>query len=232
MLLELKNIEKRFDLPSGKDPLTVLDGVSLQVNRGDAIAVVGPSGSGKSTLLNIMGALDKPTSGSVIFEGNNLTEMSENELAHIRNKEIGFIFQLHHLLPQCTVLENVLVPTITRKKHKNYEELRSRAVELLRKVELDNHFDYFPARLSGGEQQRVAVVRALINSPKLLLADEPTGSLDQTSAEKLGRLLLHINKEDNVTLIVVTHSLDLAGRMDTVYSLNNGRLEPYKLNDR
>jgi len=231
MLLNLKNIGKKYDLPSGKDPLTVLDGVSLRVNQGDAIAVVGPSGSGKSTLLNIMGALDKPTSGSVIFDGNNLSEMSENELAHIRNNEIGFIFQLHHLLPQCTVLENVLIPTITR-KHNNYEEIRSRAEELLRKVELDNHFDYFPARLSGGEQQRVAVVRALINSPKLLLADEPTGSLDQTSADNLGRLLLHINKEDNVTLIVVTHSLDLARRMDTAYSLNNGRLEPYKLNER
>ena len=231
MLLNLKNIGKKYDLPSGKDPLTVLDGVSLRVNRGDAIAVAGPSGSGKSTLLNIMGALDKPTSGSVIFDGNNLAEMSEDELALIRNKEIGFVFQLHHLLPQCTVLENVLIPTITR-KHNNYEELRSRAEELLRKVELDNHFDYFPARLSGGEQQRVAVVRALINSPKLLLADEPTGSLDQTSADNLGRLLLHINKEDNVTLIVVTHSLDLAGRMDTAYSLSNGKLEPYKLNKR
>ena len=227
MLLDLKNIEKKYDVPTGKDQLTVLDGVSLQVDQGDATAVVGPSGSGKSTLLNIMGALDKPTSGSVIFEGNNLAELSENELAHIRNKEIGFIFQLHHLLPQCTVLENVLIPTIIRKKHKNDEELRNRAEELLRKVGLENHFDYFPARLSGGEQQRVAVVRALINSPKLLLADEPTGSLDQTSADNLGSVLLHINKEDNVALIVVTHSLDLARKMDTVFSLTNGKLIPY-----
>ena len=148
MLLELKNIEKRYDLPSGKDPLTVLDGVSLQVNWGDAIAVVGPSGSGKSTLLNIMGALDKPTSGSIIFEGNNLTEMNENELAHIRNKEIGFIFQLHHLLPQCTVLENVLIPTIIGKKQQNHDELKNRAEELLKKVGLDNHFDYFHARMN------------------------------------------------------------------------------------
>jgi len=228
MLLDLKNIVKKYDLPSGKDPLTLLNGISLQVNRGSAIAVVGPSGSGKSTLLNIIGALDKPTSGSVIFEGNNLAEMSENKRAHFRNREIGFIFQLHHLLPQCTVLENVLIPTIIRKKQKNHDELKNRAEELLTKVGLDNHFDYFPARLSGGEQQRVAVVRALINNPTLLLADEPTGSLDQTSADNLGQLLLDFNKEDNVTLIVVTHSLDLARKMDTVYSLMNGKLEQYK----
>lgn len=227
MLLDLKNIEKKYDLPSGNEHLSVLNGISLRVNKGDSVAVVGPSGSGKSTLLNIMGALDKPTSGSVKFDGNNLAEMSENELAHIRNKEIGFIFQLHHLLPQCTVLENVLIPTLALKKQQNYEKLRSRAEELLTKVELDNRLDYFPARLSGGEQQRVAVVRALINCPKLLLADEPTGSLDQASADNLGHLLLHINKEDNVTLIIVTHSHDLARRMDTAYKLTNGRLELY-----
>ncbi|MBN1290636.1 MAG: ABC transporter ATP-binding protein [Candidatus Latescibacteria bacterium] len=230
MLLNLKNIVKRYDVSPGKDPLTVLDGISFQVNHGETIAVVGPSGSGKSTLLNIVGALDKPTSGVVLFEGNNLAEMKDNDVAHFRNEKIGFIFQLHHLLPQCTVLENVLIPTLTRKTHKHNEELRNRAEELLIKVGLNDHLDYFPARLSGGEQQRVAVVRALINKPKLLLADEPTGSLDQTSAENLGRLLLQINKEDNVSLIVVTHSLDLARKMDTVYSLSNGKLEPFNTN--
>jgi len=227
MLLELKNIEKKYSTLSGKAHVTVLNNISLQVEQGEAIAVVGPSGSGKSTLLNIIGALDKPTSGSVNFDGKNLAAMSEDELADIRNMEIGFIFQLHHLLPQCTVLENVLIPTIPQKKKKNNEEFRNRAKKLLGKVGLENHFDYFPARLSGGEQQRVAVVRALINQPRLVLADEPTGSLDQASADNLGQMLMDLNKSENVTLIVVTHSLVLAKRMDTVYNLQNGRLEVY-----
>ena len=227
MLLELDNIYKKYDVPSGKAPLTVLSNISLHIERGEAIAVVGPSGSGKSTLLNIMGALDKPTSGSVIFDGKNLAEMSENELAYIRNTEIGFIFQLHHLLPQCTVLENVLIPTIPQNKKRSNRELQNRAKKLLGEVGLENHFDYFPAQLSGGELQRVAVVRALINRPKLLLADEPTGSLDQTSAHNLGQILIDLNRAENVTLIVVTHSHDLAERMDTVYNLHNRILETY-----
>ncbi len=227
MLLELINISKKYDSPSGKAPVTILNNISLQVEQGEAIAVVGPSGSGKSTLLNIMGALNKPTSGSVNFDGNNLAEMSENELAHIRNMEIGFIFQLHHLLPQCTVLENVLIPTIPQIEKKSNKEFINRAKKLLEEVGLENHFDYFPAQLSGGEQQRVAVVRALINQPKMILADEPTGSLDQTSANNLGQILIDLNKAENVTLIVVTHSHDLAERMDTVYNLYNGRLEVY-----
>ncbi len=225
MLLELENIEKKYDTPSGKASLTVLRNISLTIEYGEAIAVVGPSGSGKSTLLNIIGALDRPTSGSVVFDGKNLAEMSDDELAHIRNTEIGFIFQLHHLLPQCTVLENVLIPTIVHNKNNKHEELRNRAETLLEKVGLKNHLDYFPARLSGGEQQRVAVVRALINHPKLLLADEPTGSLDQTSANHLGQLLIDLNKAEQVTLIVVTHSPGLAQMMDSVYNLHNGKLE-------
>jgi len=227
VLLELINISKKYDSPSGKAPVTILNNISLQVEQGEAIAVVGPSGSGKSTLLNIMGALDKPTSGSVNFDGNNLAEMSENELAYIRNTEIGFIFQLHHLLPQCTVLENVLIPTIPQIEKKSNEEFINRAKKLLEEVGLENHFDYFPAQLSGGEQQRVAVVRALLNQPNMILADEPTGSLDQTSANNLGQILIDLNKAENVTLIVVTHSHDLAERMDTVYNLHNGRLEVY-----
>ena len=225
MLLELKNIKKKYDTPSGKTTVTILNNISLQVEQGEAVAVVGPSGSGKSTLLNIIGALDKPTSGSVNFDGKNLAAMNENELANIRNMEIGFIFQLHHLLPQCTVLENVLIPTVPQNKKKNDEEFRNRAKKLLRRVGLENHLDYFPAQLSVGEQQRVAVVRALINRPKLILADEPTGSLDQTSADNLGQILIDLNKAENVTLIVVTHSLDLAKKMDTVYNLRDGRLE-------
>lgn len=225
MLLELKNIEKKYNTPSGKATVTVLNNISLRVNQGEAIAVAGPSGSGKSTLLNIIGALDKPTSGSVNFDGKNLAKMSEDELAGIRNQEIGFIFQLHHLLPQCTVLENVLIPTIPGNRKINNEEFRSRAEKILGRVGLENHLDYFPAQLSVGEQQRVAVARALINQPKLILADEPTGSLDRVSADNLGQMLMDLNKSENVTLIIVTHSLDLAKKMDKVYILRDGRLE-------
>ena len=150
--------------------------------------------------------------------------MSETESAVFRNTEIGFIFQLHHLLPQCTVLENVLVPVIPRNKN-IHDEYRNRAEELLIKFGLGNHLDYFPAQLSGGERQRVAVVRALINSPKLILADEPTGSLDRNSADNLGRILIDLNKDEKMTLLVVTHSTDLAERMDKVYNLRNGTLE-------
>lgn len=227
MFLELKNIEKKYDVPSGKAPVTVLNNISLQVEQGETIAVVGPSGSGKSTLLNIVGALDKPTSGSVNFEGKNLAALSEEDLADFRNREIGFVFQMHHLLPQCTVLENVLIPTIPQNKKKNNVEFRNRAKELLEKIGLSSHLDYFPALLSGGEQQRVAVVRALINSPKLILADEPTGSLDFASADNLGQILIDLNRSENVTLIMVTHSIDLAKKMDTVYNLLGGNLDVY-----
>ena len=228
MLLELKNIYKKFDAPSGKEPVTVLNDISLGVEQGKAIAVVGPSGAGKSTLLNIIGALDKPTSGYVNFEGKDLAAMGENDLAKIRNKKIGFIFQLHHLLPQCTVLENVMIPTIPQNKKENNEELINRAKKLLEMVGLENHLDYFPGQLSGGELQRTAVVRALINRPKLVLADEPTGSLDQASADNLGQILIELNQAEYVTLIMVTHSLDLAKKMETVYTLKNGKLETYK----
>jgi ABC-type lipoprotein export system ATPase subunit len=224
MLLELYDVKKEYETPSGSNPLTVLNGITLSVAQGEAIAVTGPSGSGKSTLLNIIGALDRPTSGSVSLDGMNLAEMSENRLARIRNSDIGFVFQLHHLLPQCTVRENVLIPTLPAGQN-NSGEMKSRAEDLLRRVGLENHLDYFPAQLSGGERQRVAVVRALINRPKLLLADEPTGSLDQVSADGLGRLLLELNREQNLTVIVATHSLDLAKKMDSVYNLHRGMLE-------
>ncbi len=208
----------------------ILNNISLQVQQGEAVAVTGPSGSGKSTLLNIIGALDKPGSGTVNFEGENLAAMNENKLTEIRNRKIGFIFQLHHLLPQCTVLENVLIPTLPYNRGKNRADFYNRAVKLLESVGLKKHLDYFPARLSGGEQQRTAVVRALINQPKLILADEPTGSLDQASADNLSRILIDLNKAENVTLIMVTHSEELAGKLDTVYNLKNGKLKRQSLN--
>ena len=226
--LELKNIVKNYDIPSDKKSVTVLKDISLEVSEGESLAVVGPSGSGKSTLLNIIGALDKPSSGSARFTGRNLATLDDSELARIRNRDIGFIFQLHHLLPQCTVLENVLIPTIPLKSGEKDRNARERAKELLKRVGLDEYTLYFPAQLSAGQQQRVAVVRALINRPKLLLADEPTGSLDRSSSENLGQLLTALNQEEGVTLIVVTHSLDLARRMSRIYNLQDGVLKAFK----
>jgi lipoprotein-releasing system ATP-binding protein len=227
MLLELKEITKKFELPSGKGYTNVLKNLSLQVQRGESIAVVGPSGSGKSTLLNIIGALDKPSSGEVVLQGKNLAECDDAELSRIRNREIGFVFQLHHLLPQCTVLENVLIPTIPLGLKKGKTDVQERAKILLERVGLENHMDYFPAQLSGGEMQRTAVVRALINKPKLILADEPTGSLDRDSSENLGRLMVEMNKEEGTTLITVTHSLDFAKLMERALKLQNGILESF-----
>ena len=204
---------------------TVLRDISLQVQSGESIAIVGPSGSGKSTLLNIMGALDKPSSGEVLLLGKNLAECADHELSRIRNREIGFVFQLHHLLPQCTVLENVLIPTIPLGLKKQNREVHERANKLLERVGLGDRMEYFPAQLSGGEMQRVAVVRALINKPKLVLADEPTGSLDEDSSENLGRLLVEMNREEGTSFITVTHSFDFARLMEKVFKLQNGDLE-------
>ncbi len=221
MILQLAHISKRYTLPSGTDPVTVLDDVSFSIEPGQSLAVVGPSGSGKSTLLNIMGALDKPSEGQVQFNGRNLADLEENELAEIRNREIGFVFQQHHLLPQLTVLENVLIPTLPLRTTQQEE---SHARELLKRVGLETHLHHRPAQLSGGEQQRVAVVRALINSPKVLLADEPTGSLDQMTSDKLATLLVELNAEKGVTLVVVTHSMTLAQKLSKVYELKQGKL--------
>jgi ABC-type lipoprotein export system ATPase subunit len=230
VLLEVENIDKEYSYPSG-DSFTVLNGLSLQVSQKAAIAIIGPSGSGKSTLLNIIGALDKPTSGFVKLDSENLTLLDEKKLARIRNKKIGFVFQLHHLLPQCTVLENVLIPTLASEPKANMRTAENRAKQLLQKVSLQKHFQFRPAQLSGGELQRVAVVRALINQPQLLLADEPTGSLDQHTSENLVRLLLQLNTEENIALIMVTHSSQLVKQMQTVYQLTNGKLEKLRSTD-
>ena len=225
MLLELQNIIKHYDSPDNTSPVPILQDISLKVDTGESIAIVGPSGSGKSTLLNIIGVLDAPTSGTVFLAGQNLSSLNDKKLAEIRNRDIGFIFQLHHLLPQCTVLENVLVPTLPLGKNINSGEAEDRANQLLDVVGLTGRKHYKPAQLSGGERQRVAVVRALINEPKLLLADEPTGSLDQASADNLGLLLSDLNKREDVTLILVTHSMELANRMGKKFSLQNGKLQ-------
>jgi ABC-type lipoprotein export system ATPase subunit len=216
MLLELTNVSKSYIVP----PVTVLRDINLQLHAGDALGIVGPSGSGKSTLLNIIGALDVPTTGRVALDGRELSGLTETELAGVRHRQIGFVFQLHHLLPQCTVLENVLIPTLIAPT----SGTQARAEHLLERVGLQDRLAHRPGQLSGGECQRVAVVRALINQPKLLLADEPTGSLDHAAAVNLGQLLVDLNREEGVALIVVTHSRELAGRLPRALTLCDGVL--------
>ena len=203
--------------------MDVLRGVNLQIEAGQSAAIVGPSGSGKSTVLNLIGALDRTDSGEVIVDGSDVEKLNEHDLATYRNGTIGFIFQLHHLLPQCTILENVLVPTLATPKRDN-AALAARAESLLDSVGLKHRLHHRPGELSGGERQRAAVARALINSPKLLLADEPTGALDRTNAARLTDLLVEVNKTHGVTLVMVTHALDLAARMGRVFELIDGQL--------
>lgn len=224
MLLELKQVKKIYTAPEGGSSVAVLAGIDLILTTGEAVAVVGPSGSGKSTLLNVMGTLDQPTSGHVFLEGRDLSSLREIELAVIRNRQIGFIFQQHHLLPQCTVLENVLIPTLAAPAALHTPAAQQRAARLLERVGLQPRLQHRPGQLSGGECQRVAVVRALINQPKLLLADEPTGSLDHHSAVNLGQLLLELNREEQVALVLVTHSRELAARLPRVVELRDGVL--------
>ncbi len=222
MLLKLEKVDKQFSTPGGSQQ-EVLRKVSLEVDSGEAIAVIGPSGSGKSTLLNIMGALDQPTSGTVQLAGQDLSSLSDKGLAGIRNRDIGFVFQRHHLLPQCTLLENTLLPALAAGEA-NKDQVRAHATRLIERVGIGSRMSHRPGQLSGGECQRAAVVRALINRPSLLLADEPTGSLDAAAADNLGQLLIELNQEEGVALVVVTHSLELAHRMNRVYRLANAGL--------
>jgi ABC-type lipoprotein export system ATPase subunit len=200
-----------------------LDEVQMSVVAQESVAIVGPSGSGKSTLLNLLGTLDQPDQGTIVIDGKNLAMMAGDELARFRNRNIGFVFQSHHLLPHLTVLENVLVPVLAQES-KVSEEVLLRATQLLQRVGLADREKHLPGRLSGGERQRAAVVRALINQPRLILADEPTGALDRVSAAEVGRLLLELNREHGITLIVATHSEELAARLDRVLSMENGTL--------
>jgi lipoprotein-releasing system ATP-binding protein len=222
LLLELNGVSKDYG------DIDVLRDVNLRLDDGEAIAIVGPSGSGKSTLLNIIGTLDRPTSGTVFFDGDDLLGLSADEIASVRNCKIGFVFQLHHLLPQCTMLENVLIPTLAAAA-KGRNDAHSRAERLLDRAGLVPRKLQRPGQLSGGERQRAAVVRALINQPRLLLADEPTGSLDRSSAENLRKLLIELNRDEGVALIVVTHSMELARGLDRIYEMRDGSLVEAKL---
>ena len=213
-------IVKEFETPA--QTLRILDGVSLELNRGDNLAILGESGSGKSTLLHILGTLDEATSGTVEMLGRDIGALSEKELAAHRNANVGFVFQQHHLLPQLSALDNVLVPTLASGKPD--ETAIARAKELLESVGLADRMTHKPGFLSGGERQRVAVARALIGKPTLLLADEPTGSLDSTNATALGELLLKVQQQENAILVCVTHSEKLAGMFSNSIHLENGKL--------
>jgi lipoprotein-releasing system ATP-binding protein len=225
-LLDLSAVSKSYEATADSDSVTVLRNVYLQLSPGETIAVVGPSGSGKSTLLNIIGALDRPTSGKIVLNGKDLSQLNDAALAGVRCQDVGMVFQLHHLLPQCTVLENVLVPTLAGGPEKRSEQPMARAKRLLDRVGLGNRLSHRPGQLSGGERQRAAVVRSLINEPKLLLADEPTGALDRAAADNLADLLVELNREEGVTLIVSTHAMGLAERMSRVMELCDGALQP------
>ncbi|MCA9271179.1 MAG: ABC transporter ATP-binding protein [Planctomycetales bacterium] len=219
--LLVEHVRKEF--PTRGEPLVVLRDASLTLSGGDNLAILGPSGSGKSTLLQIIGTLDRPTSGRVEIGGQAPFSFDERGLADFRNRKIGFIFQDHHLLPQLSVLENVLLPTIAQGPAS--QAAVARAHDLLERVGLAERLEHRPAELSGGERQRVAVARSLINQPKLLLADEPTGNLDRASAMSIGKLLLDLPLRDKTMLIVVTHSLELAELFDERRHLEDGCLQ-------
>ncbi|GEP42783.1 ABC transporter ATP-binding protein [Brevifollis gellanilyticus] len=221
-LITLSHISKSYREPGSDQVVPVLRDVSLSIEGGESVAIVGPSGCGKSTLLNILGTLDTPDSGSYALDGANMEKCTPQQLAAIRSEKIGFIFQLHHLMPQCTVLENVLLPTLALKAPA--DDTRKRAESLLASVGLQDRLNWKPAQLSGGERQRVAVVRALINQPKLILADEPTGALDEKNAEALTTLLLDLQKTTGVSLVLVTHHPAQAARMSRVLKIHEGML--------
>jgi lipoprotein-releasing system ATP-binding protein len=210
------------DYPTRGEPLRVLRGCSLELASGENAAILGPSGSGKSTLLYCIGTLDRPTSGRITLDGVDPFGLSEPDLAKFRNERLGFVFQDHHLLPQCNVLENVLVPTLAEKR--SLPGVVDRAKQLLDRVGLAGRLDHRPAELSGGERQRVAIARALVHRPALLLADEPTGNLDRTTAQQIGDLLLEMQRVEQTMLLVVTHSMELASRFSRRVELNEGKL--------
>lgn len=219
-MLKVENVSKEYPTPKG--PLKIVSNVSLTLARGDALSIMGPSGSGKSTLLYMMGALEPPTSGTVTLDDQNPFQLKEKELAAFRNKQIGFIFQDHCLLPQCSVIENVLTPTMVSSRNGHERE---RAKSLLTEVGLIDRLDHRPAELSGGEKQRVALARALIKKPQLLLCDEPTGNLDHKTADLVASLLLELHRQQETILVVVTHNRELAARFPLRYQLIDQELQ-------
>lgn len=223
-MLKLQNIHKSYR--TGKSELLhVLKGIDLEVAEGEIIAVTGPSGVGKSTLLHIIGALDKPTQGHVFIDGEDLFRHNDGTLAVLRNKTVGFVFQFHHLLPEFSAIENIMMPALISGMSRR--QAQKRAQELLGEVELLDRSHHRPAELSGGEQQRIAVARALMNHPRLLLADEPSGNLDMQTARSLHALLWNISRQHKQTLLIVTHNLELAQRADRIIELYDGRIKQH-----
>jgi lipoprotein-releasing system ATP-binding protein len=222
-LLEVVGLSKSFPTARG-GRLSVLENLDLSVSRGEVIAVVGESGSGKSTLLHILGALDRPDSGSVLFSGRDVFESSDEDLSRFRNTSVGFVFQFHHLLPEFSALENVMMPSIIRRAPRR--TARVRASELLDRLGLSERADHRPAELSGGEKQRVAMARALMNNPDLVLADEPTGNLDTATADRLHDEIVRLGREMKQTFVLVTHNPGFAALADRILCLENGRLTP------
>ncbi len=223
-MIQVRQLSKTYETPG--ENIRVLTDLDLTVAKGETAAIIGPSGCGKSTLLNLLGALDRPTSGTIKIGGQDISTLTEEQAATFRNHSLGFIFQQQHLLPQLTVLENVLVPHLAGDWQEPAAETEQRARQLLEKVGLGQRLNHLPWQLSGGEKLRTAVARALINRPKLILADEPTGSLDPASTDTVADLLLDLNRDQGVTLIVVTHNANLARRMAKTFELRAGKLQP------
>jgi len=222
-LLDVQGLERTFS--QGGEKLTVLKDLSLSIEKGEMVALVGPSGAGKSTLLQMIGLLDSPTSGSIVINGQRVTGQNENQRTMLRREFIGFVYQFHYLLPEFSAIENVELPQMIAGKSK--AEAREHSEKLLKALGLGHRLDHRPARLSGGEQQRVAIARALANSPKLLLADEPTGNLDPHTASDVFEILVELVKTTGIGAIVATHNLDLAEKMDRIFELKGGRLLVY-----
>jgi lipoprotein-releasing system ATP-binding protein len=221
-VLEVAAVSKQYAGPAG--PIAVLSGIDLRLDNGDSIAIVGPSGSGKSTLLHVLGALDPPSTGTVRFDGVDPYTLDDRRLAAFRNRQVGFVFQDHHLLPQCSVLENVLIPTLVAEGDGG--DFHRRAIELIDQVGLGHRSHHRPGELSGGEKQRVAIARALVCRPQLVLCDEPTGNLDHETTAAVADLLLDLHRSRRTILVVVTHNLDLAQRFPATYRLADARLHP------
>lgn len=222
VMLEARNIRKVYSQLS--KPLEVLKGIDLTIKSGEVAAIIGPSGAGKSTLLHILGGLDVPTEGTVHLEEENIYKISDKNRAKLRNKQIGFVFQFYHLLPEFTALENVILPALIKANKKNVKLFQDKGIEFLEKVGLTDRKDHKPYQLSGGEQQRVAIARALINDPKIILCDEPTGNLDSQNGKEIIHLLMDLNKKNQQTLVIITHDESIAKMSHRIISMKDGRL--------
>lgn len=224
-ILEGTDITKTYAARTGEGALTVLDNVSISIERGSVVSVIGASGSGKSTLLHVLGGLNQPDSGDITWNSQNIYSMGDDELANFRNSQLGFVFQFHHLLPEFTALENVMMPALIAGDE--FSSAKQRGMALLERFDIPLRAEHRPTQLSGGEQQRVAMARALMNNPKLILADEPTGNLDEKNTDILLDMLFQLRKDENVSILLITHEKDIAKRSDVIYTLSKGKLHPF-----